>query len=66
MKVKCPKCKELFDIDKNSHDEGDTVDCPECGASSVVVVKKGRMLLEPEESKYDSVDEDYFGEDFED
>ena len=66
MKVKCPKCKEKFDIDKNSHDEGDSVECPECGASSILAVKKGIFHLEPEESKYDKYEEEFLGdEDYE-
>ena len=65
MKVKCPKCKEFFDIDKNPHDEGDSLECPECGTASIIAVKKGKILLEPEESKYDKYGEDFFGEEYE-
>jgi len=65
LKVKCPKCKESFDIDKNRYDEGDDVECPECGATSVVAIKKGMIKLEPEESKYSKYDEDFYDSDFE-
>jgi len=63
--VKCPKCKEFFEIDKNRYDEGDSVECSECGVSSIFVVKKGKIMLEPEENRYDDIDEEYFGEDYE-
>ncbi len=64
--MKCPKCKESFSIDKNKYDEGDSIECSECGAVSVFTVKKGSFKLEPEESKYDGYDEEFYGEDYED
>lgn len=65
MKVKCPKCKESFTIDKNNYDEGDSVECPECSALSILTVKKGAFKLEPEESKYDKYEEDFYDGDYE-
>lgn len=62
MKVKCPKCKEPFEIDKNAYDEGDTVECAECGEFAIIEVKKGKFVLRPENSKYDDGD-DFFTDD---
>lgn len=63
MKVICPKCKEDFELDKNAHDEGDSVECPECGEFCTIVVKKGKFVLQPENSKYDSGDDFYQDDD---
>ncbi len=63
MKAVCPACREEFDVDKNTHEEGDLVDCPECGESCVIAVRKGKFVLKTEKSKYDDGD-DFYGDDY--
>ncbi|MFH0714474.1 MAG: hypothetical protein V1847_01525 [Candidatus Diapherotrites archaeon] len=65
MKVKCPECKEEFDLDKNATDEGDAVECPECGASCIVEIKRGKFVLKKESAKYFEDNEFEHEEDFE-
>ncbi len=59
MKVKCPDCKEEFDLDKNAYDEGDSVECPECGASCIIEVKRGKFVLKKESAKYFEEEDDF-------
>ncbi|MFH1696539.1 MAG: hypothetical protein ABH854_01360 [Candidatus Diapherotrites archaeon] len=66
MKVKCPDCKELFELDINEHDEGDAVECPECYIECTVVVRGGKLALRSEKEKYfDNEDEFYDESDYE-
>ena len=60
MKVKCVKCSTSFDLSKNEHDDGDSVECPECYAAHIVLVEKGRFVLVPEESKYEIDEGSYY------
>jgi len=59
-KVRCPDCKEKFEIDLLDFDEGDLVNCPECNLELVVEVIEGRPKLRVakekalEESDFDS------------
>lgn len=43
MKSKCPKCEGTVKLDSELHEEGDSVECPECGIE-LFVVKKGKKL----------------------
>jgi DNA-directed RNA polymerase subunit RPC12/RpoP len=64
MKVVCPDCKEPFDISPNEYDEGDDVECPECGMALIVEVKNGRLAVITEKAKYyDEELDEYFSED---
>ena len=49
MKVKCPECKESWDLSINEYDEGDQVSCPECSLDCVIQVKDGKLVAEREE-----------------
>jgi len=63
MKVKCPECEQEFDLDIDEYEEGDFVECPECGASLMVKVKYGRLTLVPETEKYEEYSlEEYYDE----
>ena len=42
-KVVCPGCGEAFDLDIELFEEGDSLECPECG-SELVVARKGNNL----------------------
>ncbi len=33
----CPECETVIDVEKDDIEEGQTVDCPECGAELEVV-----------------------------
>ena len=52
MKVKCPECKEGFDLSVNDHEEDDLLQCPECTVDLVVKVKDGKFRLVTEREKY--------------
>ncbi len=64
MKVKCPDCKEGFDLSLNDYEEEDAVQCPECSIDLVVKVKEGKFKLVTEKEKY--YDEELEGELFDD
>lgn len=68
MKVKCPECSEKFELDKNEHDEGDFVNCPECDSDLILKVKNGSFSLKSEKDKYSDYEdelENYYGEEYE-
>lgn len=62
VKVKCPKCGEKFYLNKNMHDEGDSIECPECDTASIIAVKSGKLVLEPEDKYAGFEEEEYYDE----
>jgi hypothetical protein len=59
----CPEC-EFDEIDTEDYDEGDTLSCPECGKSLVLL---GADELEvADEDEDDDLDDDELDEDEED
>jgi len=42
-RVVCPGCGEAFNLDTELFEEGDSLECPECGAE-LVVARKGNKL----------------------
>lgn len=56
----CPECDADLDIDESDIEEGDQVDCPECGETFVVT---GTDPLELESADEDDEDEDEEEED---
>ena len=58
----CPEC-DFDEIDTEDYDEGDTISCPECGTSLVVM---GGDELEPADEDEDDLDEDLEDEEEED
>jgi Zn finger protein HypA/HybF involved in hydrogenase expression len=62
VKVKCPECEENFDIDKNSYDEGDLVECPECKAFLNVEVRGGKLVFTSDKEKYYGEDVEEFAQ----
>lgn len=63
LNVTCPECEEKFDLDKNEYDEGDAVECPECGLNLKVRVKKGKFKLATSKADIHEFDEVDFDED---
>lgn len=66
MKVKCPGCKEGFEVSINEYDEGDLLECPECTIELSVVVKDGRLGVISEKEKYFAEELDEFADELED
>lgn len=58
MKVQCPKCQNIFDLDVELYEEGDSVECPSCGIE-VFVAKKGKKFTVVE--TFEEADEDAQG-----
>ena len=63
MDVGCPECSEKFDLDKNEFDEGDFVECPECGTSLKIKVVKGKFKLSTSKADIYDFDEVDFDDD---
>jgi len=59
--VNCPKCEALIDVDEEELDEGDTLNCDECGAD-LAVSSLDPLELELADDEEDEEEED---EDFE-
>ena len=55
----CPEC-EFDEIDTENYDEGDTLSCPECGKSLVLM---GADELEVADEDEDDLDDDELDED---
>ncbi len=65
MKIRCPDCKEKFQIDTNEYDDGDYLNCPECNLEMTVILEKGKIKLKAtrekeldEESEFDEYFDD--------
>ncbi|MEW6295461.1 MAG: zinc-ribbon domain-containing protein [Candidatus Diapherotrites archaeon] len=43
MNVSCTHCGKKFELEPEIYEEGDTVECPECG-TELSVVKKGKKI----------------------
>ena len=57
MKVECPVCGEEFELDTNEFDEGDAMECPQCGAELTVMKKNAKYYVDPADSEdYDEVE----------
>ena len=54
LDVKCSECEGRFDLDQNEIDEGDPVDCPDCGAGfKVKIVGEEFKLVTHKEEIHD-------------
>jgi len=62
-KVRCPDCKERFEITLEEFDEGDLMNCPECNLEMVVEVSEGKPKLRIAKEK--AIDETDFDEFYE-
>lgn len=58
MSVVCPECDNPIDIDTDDVEEGETVECQECG-TELEIVSTDPLEIAPVESEgYDDEDED--------
>jgi len=62
-KVRCPDCRERFEIDYSEYDEGDVMNCPECNLELNVVYVGDKPKLKSSKDLYfendDEFDEDH-------
>ena len=65
LKVICPDCDESFLVDQNKYDEGDLMECLECGATLLVEIKGGKIVLKSDNEKYydEDIEQEFVGED---
>ncbi len=57
MSVVCPECDNLLDIDADDVEEGEIVQCDECGTDLEVVSADPLQLAPVDEEGYDDEDE---------
>lgn len=62
MAVVCPECDNPLDIDVDEVEEGDTLQCEECGVDLEVVATDPLELAPMEEAGYDDEDSAHLGE----
>ncbi|HEY6376979.1 MAG TPA: hypothetical protein VIX90_15780 [Edaphobacter sp.] len=62
MAVVCPECDNPLDIDVDEVEEGDTLQCEECGVDLEVVATDPLELAPMEEAGYDDEDSTHPGE----
>ena len=63
QKQRCHECKERFEIDLKEYDDGDTIDCPDCGAEMLVECDKdGRPKLITPKEKFLEEDDEFVGD----
>ncbi len=58
MPVVCPECDNPLDIDPDDVDEGEVVQCEECGTDLEVVSNDPLELAPVEEAGYDDEDDE--------
>jgi lysine biosynthesis protein LysW len=56
--VNCPSCDAPIDVDEEELDEGDVVECDECG-SALTVTGVDPLELEADDEEEEDEDEDY-------
>ena len=59
-RIKCPECKEKFEIDMSEYDDGDSLDCEECGAELLIKMDSvGKFSIITPKEKFLDEDEDF-------
>jgi DNA-directed RNA polymerase subunit RPC12/RpoP len=46
----CPACGEKFELDTELYDEGDLIECNECGTSLTVIKRNNKLSVVETES----------------
>jgi len=62
MSVLCPECESAVVVDADLVEEGDTVECEECGAELEVITLEPLKIRLVDASGYDDVEELSFSE----
>ena len=61
MKVKCPDCKQRFNVNMNEFDDGDLLNCPECNLEMTIILDCGKLnVLATKEKELEDDEFDYF------
>lgn len=63
MSVVCPECDNPLDIDVDDVEEGEIIQCDECGSDLEVVSSDPLELAAVDEEGYDEEDDDFATED---
>jgi len=63
MAVVCPECDNPLEIDTDDIEEGDIIQCDECGTDLEVVSSDPLQLAAVDEEGYDDEDDDFSGDD---
>ena len=59
-KIKCSECKARFEVDLKEYDDGDILDCPECGAELIVEYDTiGKARVRTPKEKFLEEDEEF-------
>ena len=66
MPVVCPECDTPLNIDPEEVEEGETVQCEECGTDLEVISNDPLELAPVEEEGYDDEGDDVHGDDEDD
>jgi alpha-aminoadipate/glutamate carrier protein LysW len=66
MPVVCPECDTPLDIDPDDVEEGETVQCEECGTDLEIVSTDPLEIAPVEDEGYDDEDDDHRRDDDED
>ncbi len=62
-KVRCPECSARFEKNLNDYDEGDTIECPECGAELIVEYDSlGKPMVKTPKEKFLEEDDEFESE----
>jgi alpha-aminoadipate carrier protein LysW len=57
MAVLCPECESLVEVDPDIAEEGDTIECDECGAELEIVSLEPVKVVLVDPAGYDDPDE---------
>ena len=62
MSVLCPECESLVVVDVDAVEEGDSIECEECGAELEVLSLEPLGIRSVDAAGYDESDEPTFGD----
>jgi DNA-directed RNA polymerase subunit RPC12/RpoP len=59
MKKKCSDCKAIIEFEPNELDNGDEIECPECGKVYIAEADGEKIKLVSEKEKFLKEDEEF-------